>query len=71
MKIGIPKERKDHEFRVALTPEGVDELVRNGHEVWVETMPGREWIFLMARIMPWELESPCRKKNSSTGLIWS
>ena len=41
MKIGIPKERKDHEFRVALTPEGVDELVRNGHEVWVETHAGQ------------------------------
>lgn len=40
MKIGIPKELKDHEFRVALTPEGVDELIRNGHEVWVETDAG-------------------------------
>lgn len=41
MKIGIPKEVKDHEFRIALTPEGVDELVRNGHEVWVETTAGQ------------------------------
>ena len=41
MKIGIPKELKDHEFRIALTPEGVDELVRHGHEVWVETMAGQ------------------------------
>ncbi len=41
MNIGIPRELKDHEFRVALTPEGVDELVRNGHEVWVETEAGR------------------------------
>ena len=41
MKIGIPKELKDHEYRVALTPDGVDELVRNGHEVWVETEAGR------------------------------
>ena len=41
MKIGIPKELKDHEFRVALTPQGVDELVRNGHEVWVETSAGQ------------------------------
>ena len=40
MKIGIPKELKDHEYRIALTPEGVDELVRNGHEVWVETKAG-------------------------------
>lgn len=41
MKIGIAKEIKDHEFRVALTPEGVDEVVRNGHEVWVETTAGQ------------------------------
>ncbi len=41
MKIGIPKELKDDEFRIALTPEGVDELVRNGHEVWVETNAGQ------------------------------
>lgn len=41
MKIGIAKEIKDHEFRVALTPEGVDELVRNGHEVWIETTAGQ------------------------------
>lgn len=41
MKIGIPKEIKDHEFRVALTPVGVDELIRNGHEVWVETTAGQ------------------------------
>lgn len=40
MKIGIPKELKDHEFRVALTPEGVDELIRHGHEVWIETEAG-------------------------------
>ena len=41
MKIGIAKEIKDHEFRVALTPQGVDELVQNGHEVWVETTAGQ------------------------------
>ena len=40
MNIGIPKELKDHEFRVALTPAGVDELIRNGHEVWIETGAG-------------------------------
>ena len=40
MNVGIPKELKDHEFRVALTPAGVDELIRNGHEVWIETGAG-------------------------------
>jgi len=40
MRIGIPKEIKDHEFRVAATPEGVAELVRAGHRVVVETGAG-------------------------------
>ena len=36
MKVGIPREVKNHEYRVAITPAGVFELVRNGHEVYVE-----------------------------------
>ena len=36
MKVGIPREVKNHEYRVAITPAGVMELVRNGHEVFVE-----------------------------------
>ena len=36
MKVGIPREVKDHEYRVAITPAGVFELVRHGHEVYVE-----------------------------------
>ena len=36
MKIGVPREAKDHEFRVAITPAGVHELVRDGHDVFVE-----------------------------------
>ena len=35
MRIGLPREIKDGEFRVALTPAGVGELVRAGHEVIV------------------------------------
>jgi len=38
--VGIPKEIKDNEFRVAATPEGVLELVRAGHEVVVERSAG-------------------------------
>jgi alanine dehydrogenase len=38
--VGIPKEVKDNEFRVAATPEGVLELVRAGHEVVVERSAG-------------------------------
>ena len=40
MKVGIPKEVKNHEYRVAITPAGVHELVRNGHEVFVEQQAG-------------------------------
>ncbi|MEO7350777.1 MAG: alanine dehydrogenase [Marmoricola sp.] len=40
MRIGVPKEVKNHEYRVAITPIGVHELVANGHEVFVETQAG-------------------------------
>ena len=40
MKVGVPKEVKNNEFRVALTPPGVHELVRSGHEVYVEKHAG-------------------------------
>jgi alanine dehydrogenase len=36
MKIGVPREIKNHEYRVAITPAGVHELIRHGHEVFVE-----------------------------------
>ena len=40
MKVGVPKEVKNHEYRVAITPAGVHELVTHGHEVYVETTAG-------------------------------
>ncbi len=40
MKVGIPKEIKNHEYRVAITPAGVHELVRAGHQVFVERDAG-------------------------------
>ncbi|OEV03159.1 alanine dehydrogenase [Streptomyces oceani] len=40
MKVGIPTEVKNNEFRVAITPAGVHELVRNGHEVHVQSGAG-------------------------------
>lgn len=36
MKIGVPKEIKNHEYRVAITPDGVKQLVAAGHSVSVE-----------------------------------
>ena len=40
MKVGVPKEVKNHEDRVAITPAGVHELVRLGHQVFVEARAG-------------------------------
>jgi alanine dehydrogenase len=40
MIVGVPQETKVHEYRVGLTPQSVRELVRHGHEVWVETNAG-------------------------------
>jgi alanine dehydrogenase len=41
MRIGVPKEIKNHEYRVGLTPPSVAELVAAGHEVVVETGAGK------------------------------
>ncbi len=40
MKIGIPKEIKNNENRVGMTPAGVAELVKHGHEVYVQQTAG-------------------------------
>lgn len=40
MRVGIPKEIKNHEYRVAITPAGVHELVTHGHEVVIESGAG-------------------------------
>ncbi len=40
MRIGIPKEVKNHEYRVAATPAGVHEMVAHGHDVFVERGAG-------------------------------
>ncbi len=59
MKVGIPKEVKNHEYRVAITPAGVHELVRGGHEVFVEqdagagsSIPDQDFIDAGASILP-------------------
>ncbi len=40
MRIGVPKEIKNHEFRVGLTPAGVQVLTSSGHEVAIEAHAG-------------------------------
>jgi alanine dehydrogenase len=59
MKIGIPAEVKNHEYRVAITPAGVRELVLHGHEVFVQTEAGlgssisdADYLAAGARILP-------------------
>lgn len=59
MLIGVPREVKNHEYRVALTPAGVNELVRHGHEVVVERGAGvgssisdADFVAAGARILP-------------------
>jgi alanine dehydrogenase len=59
MKVGVPREVKNNEFRVAITPAGVHELVRSGHEVLIEagagdgsSLPDEEFIAAGAAILP-------------------
>jgi alanine dehydrogenase len=59
MKVGVPKEVKNHEYRVAITPAGVHELVRDGHEVYVQenagtgsSIPDDDFVAAGATILP-------------------
>ncbi|HEX6921224.1 MAG TPA: alanine dehydrogenase [Actinomycetes bacterium] len=59
MKVGIPREVKNHEYRVAITPSGVHELVHNGHQVYVEhdagvgsSIPNEDFEAAGATILP-------------------
>lgn len=59
MRVAIPKEVKNNEFRVAITPASVHDLVANGHEVLVETgagdgssIPDVSYVAAGATIMP-------------------
>ena len=40
MNIGVPKEIKNNEFRVAITPSGVREFIKHGHTVFIESSAG-------------------------------
>jgi alanine dehydrogenase len=59
MKVGVPKEVKNNEFRVAITPAGVHELARSGHEVFIQqdagvgsSIPDADFVAAGARILP-------------------
>ncbi|WP_248963491.1 alanine dehydrogenase [Sphaerisporangium perillae] len=58
MKIGVPAEVKNHEYRVAATPAGVHELVRHGNDVYVQRdaglgshIPDEDYLFAGAKIL--------------------
>ena len=64
MRVSVPRELKNHEYRVAITPAGVHELRRAGHEVFVETGAGegsaltdQEFVAAGAHILPTADES--------------
>ena len=59
MIIGVPKEIKNHEYRVGMIPASVRELISHGHEVLVETNAGSgigfsddDYIAVGASILP-------------------
>ncbi len=59
MLVGVPKEIKNNEYRVAMTPAGVQQLIEHGHEVLVETkagegsrFPDEQYARVGARIVP-------------------
>jgi alanine dehydrogenase len=78
MEIGIPKETKDQEFRVGLTPSIVRTLVDRGHQVFVETnaglgssFPDAEYLQAGAKIVPtaaaaWDREMVVKVKEPLT-----
>jgi alanine dehydrogenase len=59
VKVAIPREVKNNEYRVACTPAGVHELVAHGHEVFVEagagtgsSIPDEEFLAAGAKVLP-------------------
>ncbi len=75
MRIGVPREIKDHEHRVALTPAGARELTRAGHEVLIERGAGvgsaiadADYVAAGARTVPdpadaWSADLVCKVKE--------
>jgi alanine dehydrogenase len=59
VRVGVPKEIKNHEYRVAITPAGVHEFVTHGHEVVIEcgagigsSIPDEDFITAGATMLP-------------------
>ncbi len=65
MKVGVPKEVKNHEYRVAITPIGVHELTAHGHDVYVQTSAG-----VGSQIEDSEYEAAGAKILDSADEVW-
>ncbi|MEO0592052.1 MAG: alanine dehydrogenase, partial [Myxococcota bacterium] len=66
MIIGVPKEVKVHEYRVAIVPAGVKQLVDAGHEVRIEANAGEG-----SRITDAQFEAAGAKIVPTTEALWS
>jgi alanine dehydrogenase len=76
MIVGVPKEIKDNEYRVAMTPGGVRQLSEADHQVWVETsagedsgFPDEQYVASGAKIVPtaadaWDAELVVKVKEA-------
>ena len=67
MRIGVPREVKNHEYRVALTPAGARELVRSGHDVLVERGAGRGQLHHRRRLRGRRRAASCRTADE----VWA
>jgi len=65
VRVGVPKEVKNHEYRVAITPVGVHELVAHGHEVFVQAGAG-----IGSSIEDREYEAAGAKMLESADEVW-
>jgi alanine dehydrogenase len=66
VKVGVPRELKDNEYRVAMTPAGVREIVVSGHEVIIEHDAGRG-----SSITDEEFERAGAAIVADAGTVWS
>ena len=65
MRIGVPRETKDREFRVGLLPDGAAALVKAGHEVWIERGAG------LGSGFPDEAFADAGARLAETEQVWS
>ena len=74
MRIGVPKEIKNHEYRVGLAPSSVRELVAHGHEVMVQEGAGAgigSMLASSAREGSWKTIHRCSQERRGSRILWS